>query len=173
MNDEGSSEFYIVDKKSKGLNDLNIVPIMDMFICIIFFLLLSTSMMSYTKHVLPPSATKAVMESTELNVPLNPKIYITKKDETYSAILKWEGSNPGTSKLEFQNNFMEKPEFLVNEVKKLAIDFKKIYPKERTVQITMESDLPYQIMISVMDAFRDLMPDIVLTSYKNTDGLKE
>jgi biopolymer transport protein ExbD len=172
MND-GSSEFYIVEKKHRGLGELNIVPIMDMFISIIFFLLLSTSMMSYTKQVLPPSATRAVTVSAEHNIPLNAKIYITKKEETFSAIFKWEGVKPGTNKLEFKNNVLEKPESLISDLKKLVTEFKQQYPQERTLQITMQAELPYQILISVMDAFRELLPDIVLTSYKNADGLKE
>jgi biopolymer transport protein ExbD len=173
MSEDGSGDFYVVEKKHKGLGELNIVPIMDMFISIIFFLLLSTSMMSYTKHVLPPSATKAVTESTETTIPMNAKIYIVKKDQVYSAIFKWEGSIPGSKKIELKDDFMVKPEHLIDDVKKVVGEFKKQYPQERTIQITMQSELPYQIMISVMDAVRALLPDIVLTSYKNTDGLQE
>jgi biopolymer transport protein ExbD len=173
MTDDSSGEFYIVDKKHKGINELNIVPIMDMFISIIFFLLLSTSMMSYTKHVLPPSATRAVTESTDTSVPMNPKIYIIKNKEVYSAIFKWEGPQPGSNKIEIKSDFMEAPEQLVEQIKNLVAEFKKQYPLEKTMQITMQSDLPYQILISIMDAVRELTPDIVLTSYNSADGLQE
>jgi biopolymer transport protein ExbD len=173
MTDDGSSEFYIVEKKNKGLDELNIVPIMDMFISIIFFLLLSTSMMNYTKHVLPPSGTKAITDSTETKLPLSPKIYIIKKDESYFAIFKWEGANPGSNKTELKADFMDKPEHLVEEIKKFVGEFKKLNPLEKTIQITMQSDLPYQMLISVMDALREMMPDVVLSTYKSADGLQE
>src|SRR4051812_8329403 len=80
----------------RKIQDLNIVPILDMLTVIIFFLLMSTSFMEYTKVTLPPSATAAV--STPNNIPpLAAKIMlVTDGDETsYRLTMIWGGEHPG------------------------------------------------------------------------------
>lgn len=165
-------DFYGGERKSKALDELNIVPVLDMFISIIFFLLLSTSMIGLTKQVLPPSATKAVT-SEVTTVPVNPKIFVIGTPQSMSAILKWEGASPGTQKLEISNQALISPKKFVEDLKKMVTDFKKKFPQEKTIQISLKSYVPYQVLISVMDGVREGLPDIILTSYTSAESLQE
>ncbi len=168
MNDD----FYGGEIKSKGLDELNIVPILDMFISIIFFLLLSTSMIGLTKQVIPPSATKAIT-SEESSLPVNPRIIVIGTLDKMNAILKWEGNKPGSVKVEITSDYLTKPKQVVDDIKKMVGDFKKEHPSEKTIQVTLKSDLPYQILISVMDGVREHLPDVVLTSYQTAESIQE
>lgn len=170
MNDE---EFYGSASKSNALSDLNIVPILDMFISIIFFLLLSTSMIGLTKHVLPPSATKAITSETSTAPPMNTKIFIIGTQGKFNAILKWEGAVPGTEKIILDTQNLDKPKKVVDDIKKTIVEFKKKYPQEKTIQIAMKSEVSYQMLISVMDGVRESLPDVVLTSYESAESLQE
>lgn len=51
--------------------------------------------------------------------------------------------------------------------------FKEKYPEEKTVQIGMQSSVPYQWLITAMDGVRDILPDVVLTSYQFADTFSE
>jgi len=51
------------------------------------------------------------------------------------------------------------------KLKELLKKFSDKYPSEKTLQISLEKGVKYQVLISVMDATRDLVPDVVLMSY--------
>jgi len=62
-------------KKKKHVQDLNIVPILDMLTTVIFFLLMSTTFMEYTKLTLPPAAS-VVATGKNATQPMNPKLLL-------------------------------------------------------------------------------------------------
>jgi hypothetical protein len=54
-------------------------------------------------------------------------------------------------------------------VRKQAEKFSAKFPGEKTLQVSLERNLPYQSLISVMDGAREKFPDIVLVSYHEAD----
>lgn len=169
------NDFGFPKRKKRGLDDLNVVPILDMFISIVFFLLLSASMVGMTKLVLPPSATSSV-ESTSTKVPLNPKLYIIASSQVANgvkAILQWEGDAPGKEAIDLPFNVLEKQDAAIADIKKLIQKFKDQHPDEKTIQLALQSGIMYQWLITAMDGAREILPDIVLVSYDVADGLKE
>ena len=169
------NEFGFPKRKKRTLDDLNVVPILDMFVSIVFFLLLSASMVGMTKIVLPPSSTTSI-ESTQTKVPLNPKLFLisSKLDsDTVKVLLSWEGVKPGSDSISLSENIFKDQKKQVEEIRTMIQKFKDQFPEEKTIQISLQSGIAYQWLISVMDGVREILPDMVLNSYLSADGVKE
>jgi biopolymer transport protein ExbD len=155
----------------RHIKDLNIVPILDMLTVIIFFLLMSTSFMEYTKLTLPPSAT-ATVSSAVKSPPLAPKIFMVKDGEdALKIMLMWGGAKPGEQVHRVAGS---KPNDVRAKIMKvtagLTKDFNKKFPQEKTVQMGAGARVSYQDLISMMDGVRDSLPDIVLVSYAEAEA---
>lgn len=169
------SDFEFPRRKKSSIDELNVVPILDMFVSIVFFLLLSASMVGMTKIVLPPSSTTTI-ESGTTKLPVNAKVFVISseaKSGMFKVILKWEGSRPGSDSIHVDEDVFKEPSKIVTNIQDMIKKFKDAYPEERTIQIGMQSSIPYQWLISVMDGVREVMPDMVLTSYQMADAIVE
>lgn len=168
------TDFGFPKKKKRTIDDLNVVPILDMFVSIVFFLLLSASMVGMTKIVLPPSSTSSV-ESGVTKVPLNPKLYVLadRDPNKIKVLLRWEGDTPGNDSLTLDGQIIKDQKKPVEEIKQLVKKFKEKFPEEKTVQISLQSGVIYQWLISAMDGVRDQLPDMVLNSYDSANAIKE
>lgn len=153
--------------------DLNVVPILDMLVCVIFFLLLSTSFIGYTKLTLPPSGVSTLTEPLA-PAPLNPKLLITQDKGQMKFLIKWEGASPGykIKKAAYTDAFKEN-EQITSDIKILLKDFLDEYKDQKTLQIGMGPGVAYQYLISAMDAAQGLMPDQVIISYDEAKLVSE
>ena len=153
--------------KKREIPDLNVVPILDMLVCVIFFLLLGTSFTQLTKLSLPPSAVSTISDPLAAP-PLAPQLIATEKDGMVRLTLSWAGAVPG----EAVRNVTAKPSETSaerNEILKAATelvhDLTARFPKEKTIRIALGAEMSYQKMVTIMDGVKEKMPDIVLTSY--------
>jgi biopolymer transport protein ExbD len=168
------NDFGFPQRKKRTIDDLNVVPILDMFVSIVFFLLLSASMIGMTKLVLPPSASRSI-ESASSKIPLNPTLWVAKLDPAKDQVvveLKWGGDNPGKESLELPLDIQGADEAKIQAIKKLVDQFSSRYPNEKTIQVSLEKNLPYQWLITVMDGIREKLPDVVLLSYQQIEAFK-
>lgn len=152
--------------KHREAPDLNVVPVIDMFTTIIFFLLLSTSFIALTKLTVPPAQVSTV-DNPLTSPPLAPKLTATRTPAGGITItLSWMGGHPGQIKEELppQNSQSISSQTLKTS-KDLAFSFKQKFPDEKSLRVGMAEDLSYQILISVMDGVREVIPEIVLISY--------
>lgn len=170
------NEFGFPKRAKKSIDELNIVPILDMFVAIVFFLLLSASMVGMTKIVLPPSATTSVASDSPKR-PLNPKLLVFNpkgaEQDTVKVILKWEGATPGSQVITVKEDIFKNEKIAIDEIKEMVAKFKEKFPEEKTIQISMQSKVPYQWLVSAMDGVRELLPDMVLNSYTLADAMTE
>ena len=151
-------------RKKRHVQDLNIVPILDMLTTVIFFLLMSTSFIEYTKLTLPPASTVTASGSNATH-PLNPKLILRAGSPGKILVtVSWSGLKPD------QITSSTEPERLVDTVRELLKRFSTQFPAEKTLQISLSRTLPYQNLISAMDGARDLIPDPVLASYTEADS---
>lgn len=152
---------FLFEKPSRRpIRDLNLVPVIDMFTTVIFFLLLSTSFFAFTKVTVPPS--KVSVNTDPLSPPpLSTKFLVNESPSEPQRIqlqLTWAGKEPGAL-----TGSCSREEAL-KKTHDLAKDFIAKYPLERTIQLGLSSKVPYQVLISAMDGLRDFLPDIVLIS---------
>jgi len=157
------------DKPRVGI-ELNIVPIMDMLICVIFFLLLSTSFISYTNLQVPPSQVTTITDPQRPE-PVAAKMMAFIRDNRLQIRLEWKGARPGSK------TALVEPQELLGRALKVQTQtrsvieaFKKLHPNENTIQMSLSAEIPYQILISMMDGARELLPDVVLYSYDEVDA---
>lgn len=154
----------------RHVKDLNIVPILDMLTTIIFFLLLSTSFLEFTKVTVPPSQT-SVSVSTATTLPVAPKMLLVERSEGLRMVLTWGGEKPGETMETIRADSDQKRRVDIIEAgRKLTSDFAKTHPSEKTLQLGLGARVKYQDLISAMDGVRDSMPDIVLISHHEAEA---
>ncbi len=141
----------------KLVRELNLVPVIDMFTTVIFFLLLSTSFYGFTKLTLPPS--KVSVNTDPLTPPpLSTKMVIGREGERLRLRLGWVGAEPGERVRSVDSLELEK------SAREMAEEFTNLHPIEKTVQLGLEHGVSYQALVSAMDGLRGRLPDIVLIS---------
>lgn len=143
----------------RAIRDLNVVPIIDMFTTVVFFLLLSTSFIALTKLTVPPSRVSTISDPVA-PPPLAPKMIVFGEAEQLKVSLSWAGTNPGIKTEAVRKNS------LFETTKKMVEEFNKKYPDEKSLQLGMAENVKYQNLIAAMDGVRELMPDVVLISYQ-------
>jgi biopolymer transport protein ExbD len=153
--------------KRRGISDLNVVPILDMLICVIFFLLLGTSFMEYTKQSLPPSSVSSVSDPALR--PLAPQLTAIESSKNIQMTLSWTGNSPGKVVVEMPatrgDDADPKRADLLHSISQMIDDFSAKFPTEKTLRIGLGANVPYQTLITIMDAVKEKMPDMVLFSY--------
>lgn len=141
----------------KQVRELNLVPVIDMFTTVIFFLILSTSFFSFTKLTLPPS--KVSINTDPLTPPpLSTRLVIGEEGGRYRYLLSWVGESPG------EDSGEAAPGELESRIRESMGRFKQKFPNERTVQLGLAPGVDYQALIRAMDGARDRLPDVVLIS---------
>ena len=155
----------------RHIKHLNIVPILDMLTTVIFFLLLSTSFMEYTKITVPPSMTSVVTVSTPQPPAISPKLLGVNRQGKLQIVLTWTGKTPGQAMESVTlDDPKERRKQILELTTKLIAKFSENYPKEKTIQIGLGQDVPYQDLISLMDGTREKLPDVVLISYNEAEA---
>ena len=138
----------------RHVKELNIVPILDMMTTVIFFLLLSTSFIEFTKITVPPSSVSTITDPVT-PPPLAPRIVVMKKAGGYRIQLSWSGMKSGaltdTYKPEGNENFDTDAITLLKKTEKLVSTFRTTYPSEKNFQLGLSSQVPYQFLVAVMD----------------------
>lgn len=162
-------DFYAPAKTSR-IDDLNVVPILDMFISLIFFLILATSFVSYSKLTIPPSGISKVTEPMA-PPPLSPKILAKKVGTDLVVKLKWEGGTPGVTEEKWSEAELKDSKQVVVKAKTLLEKFTTKFPGEKTLQLSLSKDVNFQTLVSIMDGARDVLPDVVLNSSDEADQL--
>ena len=176
----------------RHVRELNIVPILDMMTTVIFFLLLSTSFLEFTKITVPPSSVSTITDPI-LPPPLAPKVHLmAQRNSGIRMQLNWGGAAPGSMSKVFSmpadakaKTPAEFADVQSPEVRKLldelVRDFHKKFPIERNFQLGMSGPIAYQNLIAAMDGIqsgiqedptqvtKDLV-NIILVSYRDVDA---
>ena len=164
-------DFGFDQVKRRHVEELNVVPILDMFIAVIFFILLTTSFVGFTKLHVPP-ATVGTVDTSQKAPPLSPRLALIQGEGKLILKLVWEGLDPGSDRKDLESLLLAKnPKLLKVAVEELLEKFLKKYPAERTIQMGMTPKAPYQFLIDMMDASRTRMPDVVLISYEEAQAI--
>lgn len=153
-------------KHHREVGEIPLAPIIDMLVCVIFFLILSTSFTEYNKVTLPQTSTSVYDGPTQEKPkpPLSPRLYLKSDQDKYSIILKWFGEAPDRI---FKANIIKTD--LEKTAQDMAQEFSTKFPGEKSIQLAMATDIPYQTLVTVMDSILPSIPDIVLSSYQDIE----
>ncbi len=161
--------------KRRHVGELNIVPILDMLVTIIFFLLLSTSFLQFNKSTVPPART-SVITSPEVPPPLQAHFVLAQTaPNKLRLLLHWAGATPGAYSENFALNQenLELDKLIAEKATEFTTQFKASYPEEKTIQVGLGRGIAYGKLILLMDVLRDDLPDIVLLSYSDAQNEAE
>lgn len=154
----------------QSIHELSVVPILDMFISLIFFLVLSISFIPLTKLTIPPSGVSKITEPLA-PPPISPKLLIKKKGISLLAELRWEGLEPGSLQEIWDKDIWQNPTLLVEKVAEMLAKKSELFRGEKTLQISLSAETELQILISVLDGSRAILPDAVLNSNAEADAM--
>ena len=151
----------------REIKHINVVPIIDMFTTVTFFLLLSTTFIAMTRLTVPPARVSTSSDPAAAP-PLAPKLLLTGAPSQFFLQLSWGGKNPGETKRAVQGDATE----VEAPSKEMTAEFSKTYPAEKSLQVGLGSGVPYQALISLMDGIKSTIPDLVLISYAEADQVE-
>lgn len=162
--------FEFDSKSDNHITEPELVPILDALTCVIFFLVLSTTFVQFTKITVPPSQT-SVVDKPIVDPPITPKLVVKSKPTgEINASLKWAGKAPGRSGDQLiLKNPTERSLELEEKIEKLVKGFQEKYPEEKTLQIAFSKDVNYQQVITVMDGARKVVENLVLVSWTDAE----
>lgn len=143
--------------------ELDIVPILDMLTAIIFFLLLTTTFVEYTKQTLPPSES-VILSDPASKAPVSPRLLVSESGGEVHIVLDWQGETPGKKNASTALDAAKYPTGVKESVSKLLGEFKQSFPGEATIRVGLSEGAAYQTLIAVMDGVREQIADIVLIS---------
>jgi biopolymer transport protein ExbD len=152
-------------RKKKKIEDVNVAPILDVMFTIIFFLLVATSFEAYTKLTVPPSRVSAAQAKPGDEPPANPRVIVHKAGNgKFNIQISAAGKTP------YEKDKDSDFEKLRINVSELVKNYLKKNPSEKTYQLTIESDMIYDVLIQAMDGIRESSEDVVLVA--PVDALK-
>lgn len=157
----------VTHHKKREINDLNVVPILDMLVSLIFFLLLTTAFLQFTKDSVPPSSVTTITDPV-VPPPVAARLICVEGGGKIKLVLSWAGAEPGQAVKEIDTKTQDSPEetqTLIQAATDLMGDFKSKYPTEKTLQLGLGPTVSYQKLVALMDATKEKMPDIVLFDY--------
>ena len=148
---------------------IDLVPIIDAMTCVIFFLLLSSTFVEFTKITMPSAVSAVATTVSEKSTPpLSPKIFGLVKDQNIYLILSWEGETPGhLQNIVPRHLDNARSQELQLATQGLVDEFKKKFPQENTLQLGLSAAATYQEMISAMDGARLRFSDLVMVSWND------
>jgi biopolymer transport protein ExbD len=149
----------------KRIKEIPLAPVLDLLTVVIFFLLLSASFLELTKHTLPPSSVSA-LANANAPVPLNLKVFLTRRGAGYNFDLRWTGDKPGREEraLPRSQDVIRRAQDIRQVSSSLAQTLKTRFPGEASVQIGLGPNINYQEVIAVMDGVREHFEDLILVS---------
>ena len=152
-----------------------LVPILDALVCIIFFLMYTTTFMEFTSLSLPPSAVSLVSKTDQnKGIPIVPKLFIDIKDQTLVIKLKWSGDKPGNVLKKIDRNQPERySKELESTVQEIVSDFAQKFPDEKSLQVGLHERGTYQELVSIMDGITKTVPDVILLSPDDVKSINE
>lgn len=143
----------------RHLPEPDLVPILDALTSVIFFLLLSATFMTLTKLTIPP-ATLATTKNAD-SVPLNPMYIVSEHNGELTLRLTWKGGVPGEITKRVARMMPRNFELLA-KTREIVTEFSNQFADQKTMQISLSSQIQYQELITVMDGLRSKYQDIVL-----------
>jgi len=150
--------------------EIPLAPILDLLVIVIFFLVLSVSFVEYTKQTLPPASVTSLSDPNALP-PLSPRLALVVDGKMLKLWIVWFGEKPGSlnEKLSIEDASASKA--VLEKVSTLAKQFHDLYPGEKSIQLGLSGQLPYQIMVAAMDGVQPYIPDVVLISSLDAEGI--
>ena len=148
---------------------IDLVPIIDAMTCVIFFLLLSSTFIEYTKITMPSAISVVSATSVAKDPPVSPKLIGAIKGSYIYLTLSWAGNSPDKIVRKIKRDPDNKrSEELQSSAFDVVDEFIKKYPGEKTMLLGFSSKATYQEVISTMDGARKVLQDLVMVSWKDS-----
>jgi hypothetical protein len=158
-------DFLDLKPRRRQSPEINLTPILDMLVSIIFFLLIFCVFSEYSQVSLP--AVKEATNSVTDSVLLSPKILVRSLSNGRVRFdLLWAGEHPGRQTQEFGFSQLNSADTWMTAMKKFSENFAKQYPRQKSIEVGLEGQFSYQHLLYVIDALADRFPDVALINPK-------
>lgn len=149
---------------------IDLVPILDALVVVIFFLVLSISFTELTKVTMPPVQVVENPQKSESSAPAVKAILLASfENGRINLIIKW--NNESSSYLqETLDRATSSAGSLEKAVAVLAEKFKLKYPNEKTLQVSATKDASFQEFVTLIDSAKPFFADVVMISYVEAEN---
>lgn len=138
--------------------EIDMVPVMNMFLVLIPFLLISSSFLNLKAINTSVPVKSQSSELTEEQSEVKLRLMVTLSEDTISVKpMSAELSTEELEKLDFEVAVEQSDALFTNLTAKLSL-LKKKYPNSDTMVLSPEDSVPYSSMVRVMDAARGVDP---------------
>jgi hypothetical protein len=153
---------------------IDLVPIIDAMTCVIFFLLLSSTFVEFTKITMPQAVSSVAATSVATDPPLSPRLIGVIKDKYINMVLSWSGKKPDQiTKRVLRDPNNGRSGSLEATTQGIVQEFKRLFPEEKTLLLGFSPQVTYQEMISSMDGARQEINDLVMVSWTEAKAVEE
>lgn len=150
---------------------LDLVPIIDAMTCVIFFLLLSSTFVEFTKITMPQAVSSVASTAVADEPPVSAKLIGVVKGPYIHMVLSWNGKNPDhVSKRVMRDPKNARSETLEATTQGMVLEFKNRFPKEQVLLLGFSPSVTYQEVISAMDGARKEIDDLVMVSWTESQA---
>lgn len=153
---------------------IDLVPIIDAMTCVIFFLLLSSTFVEFTKITMPQAVSSVAATSVAAEPPLTPKLIGVIKGQYLEMVMAWNGKSPDRMmKRVLRDPKNQRSEALQATTQGVVQEFKRMFPQEKALMLGFSPKVTYQEVISVMDGARQEINDLVMVSWTEAQSLDD
>ena len=145
---------------------IDLVPVIDAMTCVIFFLLLSSTFVEFTKITMPQATSAIAATSVSKDPPISPKLIGVIQGKELHMVLSWTGKTPDRIiKKVARDPKNARSISLQATTKEIVAEFKKKFPEEKAILLGFSPQVTYQEVISSMDGAREELQDLVMVSW--------
>ncbi len=145
---------------------IDLVPIIDAMTCVIFFLLLSSTFVEFTKITMPQAVSAVAQTSVNKDPPIAPKLIGVIKGNDLHMVLSWAGKHPDHIIKKVARDPQNKRSLVLQSTtQQVVAEFKKKFPDEKAILLGFSPQVTYQEVISAMDGARQELQDLVMVSW--------
>lgn len=145
--------------------EINLTPILDMLVSIIFFLLIFCVFSEYSQVSLP--AIQEVSGNTSQEPLLAPKVLVRSAPSGQVKLdLIWAGEHPGYQTKTVAASEFNSAQAWTRILKSFTASFAQQYPKQKSIEVGLEGAFSYQHLVFVIDSLAEQFPDVALIDPK-------
>lgn len=142
--------------KKRKVEEMNLIPIMNLMMCLIPFLLLGAAF--YHIGVIPTSLPTHTPSGSD--EPDKPEVIVTLNMKIEPGAIKINGSATGLSDDDIEGIAAEFPrgpdgKFPLDRLQAKILSIKLAYPKSDTVIVLPDDSVPYQELVEILDVTRE------------------
>lgn len=150
-------------KKRRASPEINLTPILDMLVSIIFFLLIFCVFNQLTQITLPATTRAAGVDASSRRLSAELMILRAGADRV-RFVMRWSGESPGSYDRYIARTQLKSNQAWTEATRSFIEEFARKYPAEKTLHLGLDRAFSYQHLVTIIDAVKPKFQELALLS---------